>query len=285
MITIKNESLTASFLELGAELRSLKMNDVEYIFPADPQYWASSAPTMFPICSGVINDEYTLGGKKYHLTKHGFAKLLPFEVEEQKADAVTFLLKATEETLKMYPYNFEFRIHYVLEGKTLRITHDVRNADGKEMYFSVGSHEAYYTPEGIEDYELLLPEKQTLISTTLTGPNTLGYEQVTVCEDTDVLPLKYDFFAVDALVFQEFKGDNVILRNKKTGRSVKVTFKDIPYLLLWTKGALKAPYICIEPWNGIADRDDSDGIFEHKQGIQHINAGEIYTKEHSIEIL
>ncbi len=283
MVVLKNGDLTARFNELGAELKSLSNGKNEYIWGGDEKFWAASCPVLFPICSGLKNDTYNLGGKDYHLTKHGFAKKAVFAVEKQSENAVTFLLTDNAETFDMFPYHFEFRIIYTLESNKLSVKYEIRNTENKEMYFSVGGHEGYFCPEGIEEYDIILPQKQNLVSTVLTGPNTLGYEEITVVDGGDVLPLKYDFFAVDALVFLDFKGDNVILKNRKTGRALKVTFKDFPYLLLWTKP--DAPYICIEPWCGLADRDDSNGVFETKQGICHISGNETFVREHSIEIL
>ena len=132
-------------------------------------------------------------------------------------------------------------------------------------------------------YDILLPQKETLVSTTLTEPNTLGFEEQTVLENRDVFALKYKYFAVDALVFLNLKSDNVILKNRKTGRAVLLTFKGFPYFLLWTKPG--APYICMEPWCGISDRDNADQNFKTKQGIEHISAHESFVREHTIEVL
>lgn len=283
MVTIKNEYLTASFDEKGAELKSLVCSGNEFIWQGDEKFWTGSAPVLFPICSGLKDNTYYLSGKEYHLNKHGFAKNMIFAVESKAENTVTFLLTDTPDTQTQYPYRFEFRIIYTLSVKTLSIRYEIRNPDGKQMYFSVGAHEAYSCPDGIENYDIVMPQKQTLVSTTLTGPNTLGYEELTVTNNSDILPLKYKYFDVDALVFLDFKGDYVILKNRNTKKEIKVTFKDFPYLLLWTKP--DAPYICIEPWCGISDRDDTDGQFETKQGICHIKDGETFVREHTIEIL
>lgn len=283
MVSIKNGYLSATFSAVGAELKSLSDGKDEYIWIGDEKFWAPSCPVLFPICSGLKGDKYTLSGKEYHLTKHGFAKFETFEVEKLCESSVSFVLRANERTLEKYPYHFIFRITYTLDGKKLEVRYDISNEDGSEMYFSVGAHEGYYCPEGIDKYDILLPEKQSLVSTTLTGPNTLGYETLQVTDNSDVLPLDYKYFAVDALVFLDFHGDNVILKNRQTGRAIKVTFRDFPYLLLWTKPG--APYICIEPWCGLADRDDGDGIFETKQGIQHIDTGKVFTRVHTLEVL
>lgn len=283
MVTLKNGSLTASFNELGAELKSLNLGGTEYIWEGNEKFWASSCPVLFPICSGLIDNTYYLDGKKYEMSKHGFAKKSVFEVESKSETEVTFLLKDSEETRKQYPYAFEFRIHYTLLERSLKVEYKVTNNNDEEMFFSVGGHEGYACPEGIEDYDIILPKKLTLTNTVLTGPNTLGYEEFNVLENGDVFPLSYKYFDDDALVFQNVSFDNVVLKNRKTGRAVKVTFKGFPYLLLWTKP--DAPYICIEPWCGISDRDGSDQNFKTKQGIEHILPRDTFIREHSLEII
>lgn len=92
MITISNEYLTATFQELGAELKSLRMEGKEYIWPGDPEIWKGSCPLLFPICGGLKEDQYTYQGKEYHLPRHGVARTRTFRVESQRADQVVFLL-------------------------------------------------------------------------------------------------------------------------------------------------------------------------------------------------
>ncbi len=283
MITIKNGNLVANFNELGAELKSLKMGETEYIWKGDEKFWASSCPVLFPICSGLIDDTYFIDGKEYRMNKHGFAKKSVFAVEDKSENAVTFLLTDSAETKKVYPFSFEFRIRYTLSETKLSVEYSVKNTNEDEMFFSVGAHEGYSCPEGIEDYDIIFDKKETLVNTVLTGPNTLGYEEFTVLENSDTFPLSYKYFDDDALVFQSIKSDSVTLKNRKTDRAIKVTFKGFPYLLLWTKP--NAPYICIEPWCGISDRDGCDQNFKTKQGIEHILPGDTFIRVHTLEII
>ena len=82
MITIKNECLTAIINEFGAELKSLTLEDKEYIWPGNPAVWAGSCPLLFPVCGGLKNDKYVLNGKEYFLEKHGYIRFKTFEVEK-----------------------------------------------------------------------------------------------------------------------------------------------------------------------------------------------------------
>ncbi len=280
MITIKNEFLTASFNTLGAELRSLIMNGREYIWQADPSVWPNSCPMMFPICGGLKDDEYEFEGKSYTLTKHGFAKLLEFEVEEQKEDSLTFLLKSSDTTRKAYPFEFELRVIYTLLGKSLAIRNEVKNLENKTMYFSIGSHEGYSIPEGVDNYELVFPQNEKLYSFALNG-NLLSGDKALLM-DGNLLPLKKEFFSVDAQVFPEIKSRSVILKKKGGAPLLRVVFDGFFNLMLWQK--YNAPYICIEPWNGVPDRTWSKKKLVEKDGIQTVAGGETYIRTHSIEL-
>ena len=58
--TLSNDKIIASFDTLGAELISVKSIDgCEYIWQADPTYWAEHSPIMFPICGRLPNGRYT----------------------------------------------------------------------------------------------------------------------------------------------------------------------------------------------------------------------------------
>ena len=282
MVQLQKGGLIAGLNEKGAELKSLRLNDTEYIWPGDPRFWTGSAPLLFPVCSGLVDDEYCLDGKTYPMQKHGYARFCDFQVESAREDAVTFLLHSDEESRKQYPFDYELRVIYTLSERALNVCYEVKNLSPETMYFSIGAHEGYYCPEGIEEYDVILPEPETLDSSVLEG-NLLGYQKIRVLENSDTLPLKYDYFAVDALVFENLKAKSAVLKNRNTGRAVRVSFQGFDYFLLWTKPG--ANYICMEPWCGISDRVDADKNIKTKEGILTVPAGESLAREHTIEIL
>lgn len=277
-VAISNENIRCVISTMGAEIQSVIKDGKEIIWEGDPEVWSGKSPILFPICGGLKDDKYIYEGKEYTLPKHGFGRRSEFEIEEMEQNKVTFLLCSSEETKKNYPFDFEFRITYTLSGTQIKVEYKVTNIGLNDMYFSVGSHEGYACPEGIEEYSIVFEKKETLNSSILNG-NLLEYNTICVGENTTVLPLKYEFFAVDALVFLDVKSRNVTLMHKDE-KVVNVEFNGADYLLLWTKPTGK--YICIEPWCGVPDFEDSDYDITRKRGIICTKSGETSIRTHTL---
>ncbi len=282
MITISNEFATATFSEIGAELKSFKCDGKEHIWYGDPQFWTGSSPVLFPICSGLKDDEFIYEGKTYTLTKHGFARRAKFDVETVDSNSATFLLSSQNCPQDNYPFNYEFRIIYTLMGKKLNVEYNICNLTDGDIYFSVGAHEAYNCPEGIDNYEIIFDKKESLDAYQLVGP-LLSYDTVNYGKDTNILQLNHSLFSNDCLIFKNLNSRGAILRNKTTGQKIKVDFEGFPYLLVWT--APNAPFICIEPWCGITDSIDTNKQLSEKEGIEKLAKGENFYRLHSFEIL
>ena len=150
------------------------------------------------------------------------------------------------------------------------------------MYFNVGSHHGYYTPEGIEDYDVIFPQNESLDAYVLYG-NLLSNQKIPVIKDSDRIALYDKYFTVDALVFKDLKSKSATLRNRKTGKALRVDFPDAPYFVLWHKQY--SPYICLEPWNGVQDIVGSSFDITEKEGITSLESGKEYMHTHSITIL
>lgn len=277
-IKIGNSFLTAEISALGAELQSVKNSaGTEFLWNGDPAFWTGRAPVLFPICGTLKNDRYTFEGQEYALEKHGFARFYTFEAQNVKSDGATFALKSGEQTLKEFPFEHTLKITYKVENKTLAVTYEVVNRSGGAMYFSIGSHEAYACPEGIEAYSVVFDKKVTLDSSVLNG-NFIEDKTVRLLENDTVFPLKHDYFKTNAQVFKNIDFQKVTLQGG--GKEITVEFDGCRYFLLWTKPG--ANYICLEPWCGVPDPVDADGDITKKEGIIALGAGETWRKTHKI---
>ena len=148
----------------------------------------------------------------------------------------------------------------------------------EELYYSVGCHEAYACPEGIEEYYLEFPDKLDLDEYILDGPFMSG-ETRPFAKECDILPLTEKLFENDSTCFKNMGTYTVTLKNKAGTRSVKVDYPDFDYFIRHIPGA---PYICLEPWKGFPDYTTTDGDFTKKDGIMKVEAGQRSTSEHTI---
>ena len=281
MVTISNSEISVVIAKRGAEIQSIKKNGTEYMWSKDPAFWASCAPIMFPICGGLKQGKYELDGKTYEMPKHGFAKISDFEVEAKTDTSVTFLLRDSEKTREMYPFAFAFRVKYELDGASLKVTYDAENLDEKTMYCTFGAHEAYACPEGIEAYDLIFSEKETLYAYALNGDILTDYTKLMV-NNSNKLVLDDRFFALDAVVFKDVKSNSVTLRSRISDRRVRVEFDGFDYLVLWHKHT--APYLCIEPWCGLSDLAGSSFNFAEKAGMRALAPGAHFARTHVITV-
>lgn len=55
-MTINNGIIKIDVAEHGAELQSLMMNNYEYLWNANPNFWARHAPILSPIVGRVWNN-------------------------------------------------------------------------------------------------------------------------------------------------------------------------------------------------------------------------------------
>ncbi|MDG1720731.1 MAG: aldose 1-epimerase family protein, partial [Bacteroidia bacterium] len=85
----------------------------------------------------------------------------------------------------------------------------------------------------------------------------------------------------DALVFQDLKSDWVKLVHKSSTHAVKVDISDFPYLGIWSKPG--APFVCIEPWQGVADLVSHNKDISEKEGVILLETGKEVTKSFTME--
>ncbi len=272
--TLENQHLKISLSNHGGELHSIKgkKDNTEFLWSGDEAYWKYHAPILFPIVGKVFNGKYTVDGITYELPQHGLARVRDFEMIEQTKNSISFELKYSEDTLKVYPFKFSLIIKYTLNDINLSIDYIVKNLDNKEMYFSIGAHPAFMCPienDKFDDYYFEFNKKENASIMQLVGPGYFSKEEKPYLKDENIINLSTDLFKNDALVFKNLKSNKISLKSKNHKKYLEFDFGEFPYLGLWTKDT-GAPFVCIEPWFGHADFDGFNGKFKDKAAIQSL---------------
>jgi galactose mutarotase-like enzyme len=178
-------------------------------------------------------------------------------------------------------------IEFLLKGNTLHVLHFIFNEGNESMLYSLGGHPAFNCPllpgEKYEDYYLEFPLPETDSTCSIEPNGLIGLDRIPMLDQSKIIPLHSHLFDHDALVFKNLKSRKVSLSNRTHGPILAVEFEDFNYLGIWAKPS--APFVCIEPWLGIADSVDTNQNFEEKEGLLSLAPGESAQKSYSIAIM
>lgn len=284
MYTISNSKLTVSVASLGAELQSIKNSrGHEYLWQGDAHYWPRRSPILFPIVGSLWQGRYRVGEREYQLPRHGFARDMEFRLVERTKSRLVFELTETPETLECYPYRFGLRVGYELSASSLRVTWEVHNRDSRRIYFSIGGHPAFRIPgykkgKSVEG-TLGLQTTDNVLSPWWMEKAEIG-EQGCLREernplDTDAqgcLCFTEETFCRDAIVIDRSQLRSVSLLTAARRPVLQVSF-ETPAVGIWKPYGKQAPFICIEPWYGVADPVGFDGQLKEKYLINALQPG------------
>ena len=293
MATIDNGIIKVGVDAHGAELLSIVKDGKEYVWQADPQYWARHAPILFPIVGKVWNDEYRVDGRTYNLPQHGFARDTDFTLIKQTEDELIYALDSNENTLSKYPYKFHLEARYTLEGSTVHIVWKVVNTDSKNIFCSIGAHPAFNYPEfskedDIHAYAELFDEEENKLDNLnisvlgAKGCCTEGKQPFAI--EGGILPLKACTFDADAIIQEDSIVKKVTLLDKQKNPYLSLYSKCSEVMAIWSPVKKDAPFVCLEPWLGRADMVEYTGEYSKKDWIHELGVAEELEFDYSITV-
>lgn len=285
---LENNFLKVSFASLGAELKSIfsKQANKELLYDGKSEFWNRSAPILFPIVGRLKNNQYHYRDSSYTLSQHGFARDKEFIVFEKTAESISFELSSNEDFKKQYPFDFGLSVSYTLKENQLLVSYQVVNEGSTAMFFSIGAHPGFNCPlfedEQFSDYTLAFEHEEILQRHLLdqsTGLFDLRTEKIAL--EDGKLNLDYHYFAKDAIVLKQLKSQKIELINKNNSYQLEFVFPNFSYLGIWSKP--NAPFICLEPWHGLADNINSTGILDEKEGIIRLESDKSFKCAYSMK--
>lgn len=278
--TAENQKFTLGVKEMGAELTSLKSKETgyEFIWDGNTDIWYGQSPILFPIIGRLLDDKYRLNGKEYTMPKHGIVRKKPFRLISSTTDSLTFSQTNDNESIEMYPYEFEIQVKFQLTDTGLSVTHTIFNNNSDKMYFSFGAHPAFNCKIG--DY-LEFENNEDLLTERIDHESILIEEKFPVDIQNKSIYLTEDLFCNDALILSGYTSKSISLKSDSHNRVVKFNF-DSPFLGIWAKP--NAPYVCIEPWWGVNDNYDKKQDISEKRGIMVLEANQSQSFNWNIEI-
>jgi len=222
-------------------------------------------PVLFPICGNLPDNIFYFEDKKYILKQHGFARDLPWKVIGQshsKSAKIILSLKSNQETLEVYPFEFELIFSYELLGKKLIIEQSYENKSNKKMPFSTGFHPYFYC--GNKDkLKLNIPATEYQNKT---GDKTFSFDG----------NLDYNSPEID-IAFTKLQGNKASFTDEKRDLTVTVKYDDFfSTLVFWTLEG--KDYICLEPWSSPRNSINT------KEQLKYLQPQEIFHTQIEIEV-
>ncbi len=287
-IPLHSADLHAEVDPLGAQLSVLKdRGGLDLLWNGDPSIWSGRAPILFPIVGELAGGKYRLAGEVYHLSRHGFARGKRFEVVHSTTTTALFRLKADESTLPIYPFHFELDVRFAIHGAALTVSSSVRNIGDTPMPASFGYHPAFRwpLPYGRERsaHVIEFASDEPAPIRRLNAIGLLRPESDPTPVAGNRLVLTDALFEHDAIIFDRVRSRSVTY-GAASGPRIRVEYPDSPYLGVWTRKP-GAPFICIEPWHGLADPDGFSGELTTKPGVFIVAPGGVQSIEMSITLL
>lgn len=288
--TISNGQLSVSLTSAGGSLTSIRANGREYLWQGDPAVWSGQAPICFPVCGGLRDGKATTeSGAQVSLARHGFARKQEFELVATGDAEATYRLTSTPELLAQYPFPFVFEARYRLDGTALEVTYATTNTGTEPMPFFVGGHPAFRVPmdegETYGDYEVRFTKPEThTVPTPEVDTGLIDVTHRNPAPQVDggyALPISHELFAVAETIYDELDSRVVELAHKSGSHGVRLSFPELPYLVVWSKPA--ADFVAVEPWGGLSTCSDEDDVLEHKRGCLVAQPGQTIERTFTVE--
>jgi galactose mutarotase-like enzyme len=286
---LENESIKVEVSASGAELQSIfhKFYKIEYLWQGEPGIWPRKAPVLFPIVGKLKDNSFIYEGSEYNLPQHGFARDKEFKLLASDQSFCTYRLQHSEESVKNFPFEFDLDITYSIDKNSMvKVEYRIYNpAIEKDLYFSIGAHPGFRCPlvegEKFEDYYLEFEKTEKLNRILLDG-GLRGDTTEEVKMENNILPLTFDLFGPkDAIVVTKLASEKISLRSVKSDHGLHFNYKNYPWFGIWSK---PGPFVCLEPWMGVADDVHSDKSFIRKESIQLLKPKQEVLFSYSIEI-
>ncbi len=195
------------------------------------------------------------------------------------------VLRSSEETLKVYPFEFDFSITYNICDDTLMVNCEVENLSAETMYFEYGGHPGINVSlEGgltFEDYYLefesgLYP-RRILFSENKFVDGNYSY----ALDAKNRISLTHSLFDNYAIVLME-SGHKVTLKSDKGTHAVEAYFPDMDYIGFWQADHTDAPYVCIDPRSSLPSNEGIIIVLDKHDGLINLKSGKTYKNSWSL---
>lgn len=199
-------------------------------------------PVLFPSPGKLTGDAWAWGGARGAMKQHGFARNLPWAVEERGSGTpggayVKLGLRSNDVTRAQYPWDFIAEYTYTLAGGSLRIDMRVTNEGDRPMPFGAGFHPYFAVPDADKAKTTIETQATRAFDNTQKRHVNLNGIDLTLPE-------------VDLHLENHGATESALAVSGETRVRIRGS-REFTHWVVWTlKGR---DFVCLEPWTSAGD--------------------------------
>ncbi|MGN0983635.1 MAG: aldose epimerase [Gemmiger sp.] len=240
--------------EKGGMATSFTKNGEEYLWLRDKNFESTDrprcgVPILFPSCGKPDDGVHIFGGAKYPMEVHGFADLLPWQVQSATDEAIVLTLAPNGLTKFVYPFDFLLTMRYTLSGARAEFFLTVQNTGDQPLPYSVGFH-PYFAASSLDAIRFDI--QCATCSESAKGEQPAAPAQITLTRKAG---------SADSIRLLTGVQSPMRLTDTANGHAVAVDFDGSFHNgVLWQQDV--ESFVCMEPWNGWANSVNEPGRHE-----------------------
>lgn len=270
--TLQNTHILVEVNTKGAEISQFRnlYKTQEVLWNPDFNFWNRTAPLLFPVVGKLKNDQFKYNANIYSMKQHGFARDAEFELVEQTATLLHLRLISNPNTQIQYPFDFQLDVKYTLKDSQLQAENIITNLGDDTMPVSFGAHPGFSIQLPVDTCKIIIHREgketptEEILQRHLIAEGLYTGETEPVKIQNGEIPLNENYFEHDAIVFKNagITGMSLVQNGELIAR---LDAPNAPYWGIWKKPG--APFVCIEPWWGIADHSQTQYDLLTKEGV------------------
>jgi galactose mutarotase-like enzyme len=199
-------------------------------------------PVLFPSPGKLTGDAWAWGGARGAMKQHGFARNLPWTVEEHGSGTpggayVKLGLRSTDVSRAQYPWDFRAEYTYTLAGVSLRIDLRVTNEGDRPMPFGAGFHPYFAVPDADK------------AKTTIETRATRAFDN-TQKRDVTLAGIDLTLPEVDLHLADHGSTESALAIGGETRVRIRGS-REFTHWVIWTRKG--RDFVCLEPWTSAGD--------------------------------
>ena len=190
-------------------------------------------PVLFPSPGKLLSDTFAYKGRVgTDLKQHGFARLMPWQVQQSSAQALTLGLEADAATLTRFPWRFRAQLDVRVIACSLELRFHVENSDTEPLPFALGYHPYFYVSEQ--------SKSQLRIASHASQAFDNVRKQIVPFTGFDLTRPELDLHLLD-------HGSQACAMQWPDGSALRIQAD--PEFLVWVVWTLEGrEFVCLEPW-------------------------------------